>query len=178
MGKMAVTPRVKNLINDIAGLIRDKYGIQGPINDIDNIVKRMGGRVVEDYLLDGFSDGKIRKLGEDNFEISVSPFQSNERRNFTIAHELGHLFLNMGFETNDAKWTAQNVEYYRNGNSDLEYQANEFAVAFLMPKDEYIKIMDENTVGDMVNTTRIAEYFHVSTEAAANRGKWLGYLKW
>ena len=138
----------------------------------------MGGRVVEDYLLDGFSDGKIRKLGEDNFEISVSPFQSNERRNFTIAHELGHLFLNMGFETNDAKWTAQNVEYYRNGNSDLEYQANEFAAAFLMPKDEYIKIMDENTVGDMVNTTRIAEYFHVSTEAAANRGKWLGYLKW
>ena len=146
--------------------------------DIDNIVKRMGGRVVEDYLLDGFSDGKIRKLGEDNFEISVSPFQSNERRNFTIAHELGHLFLNMGFETNDAKWTAQNVEYYRNGNSDLEYQANEFAAAFLMPKDEDIKIMDENTVGDMVNTTRIAEYFHVSTEAAANRGKWLGYLKW
>ena len=65
---MAVTPRVKNLINDIAGLIRDKYGIQGPINDIDNIVKRMGGRVVEDYLLDGFSDGKIRKLNEETGE--------------------------------------------------------------------------------------------------------------
>ena len=42
MGKMAVTPRVKNLINDIAGLIRDKYGIQGPINDIDKYRKKNG----------------------------------------------------------------------------------------------------------------------------------------
>lgn len=68
--------------------------------------------------------------------------------------------------------------YYRNGNSREEYFANEFAAAFLMPKIEYKRVMDKNTEGNTVNTQEIAKYFNVSTEAASNRGKWLGYLQW
>lgn len=176
---MALSPEMKNLINNIAKEVLSIYNISVPINNIDEVVRQMGGTVIEDPSLDGFSDGKICKTGENQFEIVVSPYQTVERKNFTIAHELGHLFLHMGFLIDDTKWKLQNNKiYYRNGNSSSEYQSNEFAAAFLMPKDEYKAIMDEHTDGTTVYTAEIARYFHVSTEAASNRGKWLGYLEW
>ena len=39
-------------------------------------------------------------------------------------------------------------------------------------------IRDRYTENGRVNTSEIAKYFHVSIDAAANRGKWLGYLEW
>lgn len=176
---MALNSEIKALINAMAKEVIKIYEIEIPITDIDEVVRKMEGAVIEDPSIDGFSDGKIRKSGSDGFEIAVSPFQTEERRNFTIAHELGHLFLHMGFQTNEERWNMQdNVRYYRNGSSELEYQSNEFAAAFLMPEEEYKKVMDQHTEGNLVNTAEIAKYFHVSVSAAANRGKWLGYLKW
>ena len=62
--------------------------------------------------------------------LFVSPFQSSERRKFTIAHELGHLFLHMGYMIDSDLWEQQeNATFYRAGNSSEEYQANEFAAA-------------------------------------------------
>ena len=176
---MALNQQMKAVIGEMANTIRYRYGIEGPITDIDHVVERMGGEVIEDMSIDGFSDGGIRKISDNSFQIVVSPFQSEERRNFTIAHELGHLFLHMGFMTNAEQWNKNNnVAYYRNGNSDLEYQSNEFAAAFLMPQNDYKQIMDKYTDGNWVDTSEIAKYFHVSIDAAANRGKWLGYLIW
>lgn len=84
-------------------------------------------------------DGSIRKQ-DDGFIIYISPFQSTERRKFTIAHELGHLFLHMGYRINSDLWNKQmDATYYRAGDSLLEYQANEFAAALLMPK-KYTKL--------------------------------------
>ena len=176
---MALNGEMKALINAMANEVIKIYGIQIPIVNLDEVVRIMGGDVVEDSSMSGFSDGKIRKTGSERFVIEVSPFQTEERRNFTIAHELGHLFLHMGFMTNEQRWESQDdVRYYRNGNSEAEYQSNEFAAALLMPKMEYKRVMDAHTDGDLVNTSEVAKYFHVSVDAAANRGKWLGYLKW
>lgn len=176
---MALSNEIIQLIDQMTSTIRKLYNIDIPISNIDQVVKQIGGNVVEDFSIDGFSDGRIRKTGPDTFEIAISPFQTEERRNFTIAHELGHLFLHMGFRTNADRWEKQdNINYYRNGNSDQEYQCNEFAAAFLMPRKEYKWIMDENTEGNLVDTSKIAKFFHVSVDAAANRGKWLGYLRW
>lgn len=176
---MALNREIRRLINVMAEEVINLYGIQIPIINIEEVVQKMGGSVVDNSSIGEFSDGKIRKTGEGSFTIEVSPFQTEERKNFTIAHELGHLFLHMGFQTNEQKWQKQdNVSYYRNGNSELEYQSNEFAAAFLMPRVKYKEIMEQNTEGDFVNTAEVAKYFRVSIDAAANRGKWLGYLKW
>lgn len=176
---MALNDELKKLINELAQVIITIYKIKIPITDIDEVVKKIGGEIREDPALNNFSSGKIRKKGPDSFEITVSPYQTQERRNFTIAHELGHLFLHMGFQSNQDIWNEQNnISYYRSGSSEQEYQSNEFAAAFLMPQNEYKKILDENTKGNLVNTSEIANYFHVSIDAAANRGKWLGYLEW
>ena len=175
---MALKYELRRVINEIAELVRKIYTVDGPVSDIDSVVSRMGGRVIENPDIYDFSDGQIRKISNSEFEIIVSPFQSLERRNFAIAHELGHLFLHMDFMTDSDKLRKQSKEvYYRNGSSELEYQANEFAEAFLIPIIEYKNKLDEHIKGNMVNTEKIARYFFVSIDAAVNRGIELGYLE-
>lgn len=165
----------RTMINSLTQDILDSFHIQIPIQDIDELVVSLGGSVQTDFSC---TDGAVVKEG-DSFRILVSPFQDEKRRRFTIAHELGHLFLHMGYLTNIELWENQDENiYHRMGSSEKEYQANEFAAAFLMPKNEYLRVMNENVDGNKVNTSKIAEYFNVSVEAASNRGKFLGYLKW
>ena len=166
---MALKYELRRVINEIAELVRKIYTVDGPVSDIDSVVSRMGGRVIENPDIYDFSDGQIRKISNSEFEIIVSPFQSLERRNFAIAHELGHLFLHMDFMTDSDKLRKQSKEvYYRNGSSELEYQANEFAAAFLMPRKDYKNKLDEHIKGNMANTEKIARYFFVSIDAAVN----------
>ncbi|MCI9162180.1 MAG: ImmA/IrrE family metallo-endopeptidase [Lachnospiraceae bacterium] len=163
------------MINSLTEDILKSFHIEVPIGDMDELIGRLGGNIQADS---SYSDGAVEKVGN-SFRILVSPFQDERRRRFTIAHELGHLFLHMGYMTNQELWERQDESrYHRSGNSEKEYQANEFAAAFLMPRDEYWKALNRNTVGDKVDTSKIAEYFNVSVEAASNRGKFLGYLKW
>lgn len=169
---------LRMLINNLTQDIIKIYEIQIPIQDINGVVEKLGGRIEESFNIDNLSDGSIRKQ-DDGFVICVSPFQSRERKKFTIAHELGHLFLHMGYRINSNFWDSQeNATYYRSGDSLKEYQANEFAAALLMPKKNYKEIMDKNTIGNRVETSKVASYFGVSVSAASNRGKFLGYLQW
>lgn len=163
------------MINSLTQDILTSFNIQIPIQDIDELVGMLGGSIQTDF---SYTDGSVVREG-DSFRIFVSPFQDEKRRRFTIAHELGHLFLHMGYLTNAELWKRQKENiYHRLGSSEKEYQANEFAAAFLMPQKEYLKIMNKNISGNKVDTSKIAEYFNVSVEAASNRGKFLGYLKW
>lgn len=174
---MESTSEIRNLINCISTEIRDIYQIQIPITNIDRVVENMGGGVFEDASIDRFSSGTARKTGDDSFEILVYPFQTNEQRNFIVARGIGHLFLHMGFRTNEYRWKNQDYGCYQN-NAELEYQANEFAHAFLMPEKEYKQIMDQCMDGNCVETSKIAKYFNVTETEAYNRGWKLGYLEW
>lgn len=168
---------LRMLINNLTQDIISTYNIQIPIINIDEVVVSLNGRIEESYAMDNMSDGSIRKQ-DDGFIIFVSPFQSAERRTFIIAHELGHLFLHMGYLTNVELWERQDENiYHRFGSPEKEYQANEFAAALLMPKKNYKEIMDKNTIGNIVEIRKIASFFGVSVSAASNRGKFLGYLQ-
>ena len=157
-------------IDNLAEAVIDAYGITIPIDNIEDVVKKIGGEIVEKADLDDLYDGTIR--------IVISPFQSEGRKAFTVAHELGHLFLHMGFGVDPDLWSRQNDTIYRRfGTSEQEYQANEFAAALLMPQKEYLSELLRNKTDDgKVCISEIADYFHVSNAAAGNRGKFLGYL--
>ena len=170
--------KMRELINGLTQDIINLYDIQIPIKDIDEVVTILGGRIEESDNINNMSDGCISK-SDDGFVIRVSPLQGIGRRKFTIAHELGHLFLHMGYKINPVLWEQQeNLVYYRAGNSIDEYQANEFAAALLMPRQMYKTVMDRYTTGNIVETGKVAEFFGVSVSAASNRGKFLGYLQW
>ena len=99
-----------------------------------------------------------------------------------IAHELGHLFLHMGYLVNPDKWNAIDEYYdspkYRQGYSEEEYEANQFAGAFLMPEKEYRQFVIEYSKDNRINVNLIANHFNVSFDAALTRGKWLGIFQW
>lgn len=170
---------IRDFINKLAEKVISAYNIEIPIRDIEDVVKKMGGKVVRKGNFADLADGTIKKTGNMSFEIAISTLQSEGRKNFTIAHELGHLFLHMGFRTNREAWENQkNKKYQRYGLSRQEYQANEFAAALLMPKKEYKRIFFQNIQDNYVDMTNVANYFGVSVEAARIRGKFLGYLEW
>ncbi len=167
--------QVRKLIDSLTQDIIEAYGISIPLVDIDAFVEKLGGKVIKET---GISDGSIQKTG-DSFVIKVSSFQDERRRRFTIAHELGHLFLHMGFRTCDEIWQSSKEVYYREGTSEQEYQANEFAASLLMPKKEFLDVFKRYTDSDhMVDIRAVAEYFNVSIEAALNRGKFLELIEW
>ena len=176
--KMDVKTRI--MIDKITEYVRKEYKIIGPISDIESIVVSMGGIIVEKTAIDDLSDIWIRKSGKESFEIFLPPVQISwtiERRNFMIAHELGHLFLHMGFRINDDKWNNQMKGFYRNNDAETNYQANEFAKAFLMPEEEYGEILNRYTKGNRVNIKEVANHFHVAINIAASRGQLLGYFE-
>ena len=167
----------RSYINSLAQQVIKVYDITIPITNIDDVVRTIGGTIVEKNNFDDLCDGTIIKDGTNSFRIAISPYQNDQRRVFTIAHELGHLFLHMGYRTNPSLWEAQDQRVFiRFGSSEQEYQANEFAAALLMPKDTYRRILMENAKNNRVDMSTIAQYFNVSQAAAINRGKFLGYL--
>ena len=64
----------RNMINSLTEDILHSFDIQVPIQDIDGLVRLMGGSIQEDY---SHLDGAVEKDGE-SFRILVSPFQDEK----------------------------------------------------------------------------------------------------
>lgn len=165
----------RDYINRIASRLINALQISIPIADLDSVVRQLGGKIVENRTLSDVYAGTIKKTGKTSFEISISPYQSETRKNFTVAHELGHLFLHMGYLLDPSLWKEQNEKIYtRFGTNEEEYQANEFAAALLMPREEFEKTVDELSDGKTIDVKKVADHFNVSVSAAKNRGYFLG----
>lgn len=166
----------KKVIDHLAQDIIDQYHIEIPIQDIDQVVQTIGGRVKEDREKYCNYCDFISKEG-DSFVIYISPLYKPERRKMIIAQQLGHLFLHMGYQTNKNIWNLQKEGRFQEKNyPEQARQASQFAYALLMPEDVYLDIVDRNLQGNIVHTKNVAEYFGVSTAAASLRGRELDIL--
>ena len=150
--------------------------VQIPVRDIELVVKKMGGRVVFPKGFDDVSEGSVKKRGEKGFEIRVQPSVRQDKRklNFAVAREIGHLYLHMGFDAKQEKWSEQGSEY-KKFTAEQEQEANEFAVAFLMPKSDFSAALYRLKRNGDINIAELAEYFNVTEASARNRGGILGY---
>ncbi|GIJ97781.1 hypothetical protein CAPN001_23500 [Capnocytophaga stomatis] len=107
---------------EIAIFTRKNFRIPAdePIHDIFRMIENKGVVIYEinaDEKFDGIS--MFSKKGTPI--IAVNRKMSNDRKRFTLAHELGHLIMHCSLEIP--------VPEYR----DKEQEANEFASEFLMP---------------------------------------------
>ena len=170
--------KLRKTINEIAEIIIETLDINIPIDSLDKIVTNLGGKIIRKYELDG-ADGKVYRDGE-RFVIEIPMIDNKCREKFTIAHELGHLFLHMGYAIDEKLWEKNKDKVYlRKEVGEMEYQAHEFAAAFLMPREIFFEVMNENYNGDgTYSMNKVADYFQVSLESAINRGRWLGILSW
>lgn len=97
--------------------------------------------------------------------IYVEKDHSQPRKNFTIAHELGHYCMHQ-----DISDTFEDKIFLRTSSVDLyESQANKFAAELLMPRDIFMKIIKE----DVDTIEKLAVFFNVSTLAVRVRAKQL-----
>ena len=163
----------KNIINIIAQETHNVFEIETPIKNMDDVIKVLGGSIQE---VKEFNKMGVMKKGN-SFVLFLHAFSNEKRRRFIIAQQLGHLFLHMGMIDNE-RWSKQDENVlFEPADIEQVRQANEFALAFLMPKEAYIRVMNENTEnGHLVRTSKIAEYFGVTISDASLRGQSLGEL--
>jgi Zn-dependent peptidase ImmA (M78 family) len=134
-----------------------------PIKDLRSLLGRLGVRV---FLLDipgsefsGLSWWHTR-YGP---SVLVNSSESPGRRNFTMAHEFGHLLTALGNQITVCDLSDIEVERF----------ANRFAVAFLMPQDDVVNYwlseVKENQIVDVELLAGISKRYGVSLEALAIR---------
>lgn len=163
-----------SLIDNEAYKLHKELKQNTPIQNFDKLIEDLGGRLEEVDLVE---DAHIEKY-DNKFIIRVNKNNSELRNNFSIAHEIGHLILHMAYNSKEKKFEKNfedNKIYYRYGSSREEYEANEFAGAFLMPESKFIEIVNNNTNNEkLCSINKVSQYFNVSNQAVISRGKFLG----
>lgn len=153
-------------------------GLSYPENGLIEIANSLGADVVSAELPDFESKkvkGYIKWFSNEEKELNI-PYtakiylnsnQSAKVKNFTLAHEIGHLLLHK----NSNSFRIDLQDYSEEGDPEnQETEANYFAGALLMPKDKFIL-----AIRNAKNLDDVAEAFSVSKPAVEARLKWLGW---
>lgn len=165
----------KKHLEFLEGLAQEKLDDHGVVEiPVDPLVIAAieGIEVFETDFAETDVSGLIKKNGED-VSIYVNSYDVPVRKRFTIAHELGHLFLHL--QNEDGNFIDNKISLFRSSEirntSDAlrEVEANHFAAALLMPKSFVSQEWKKTR-----SVASIAKLFNVSAGAMENRLKYLG----
>ena len=156
-------------MQQIVAEVHGKAGQTGaPFNPVA-AARALGVQVFNTEFTDAAVSGVFREH-EGAFEIHVDRTSPQRRARFTAAHELGHYVLH---RDDVASVVDSDLNMYRRGPSSesgggeerrREYQANMFAVEFLMPADKV-----REAYGVTNDLSRLVRIFDVSEEAMGYR---------
>lgn len=164
--------KIEKIANEVyQRCLKNQYGI----NNIFDSLKLLDRKIeLIRYPADENLLGFIRYKKEDEVYIIYSnPNQVLSREIFTVAHEIGHCYLNH---------LAQKQFYndYAKGKDDsLEIEANYFAACLLLPKDILKEYLLENRIDVPFSKQDIAcimKEFNCSFECVINRLNTLNYI--
>lgn len=160
-------PAVQKLAESVAA----KLGYE-PGGKLRQIIERVGGSIeIEDTLLtDPEQTGSLFVDAPNKFRIIVPAHTSPERDRFTIAHEFGHFILHYVWKREKDPDYPKKVFALRKGSKRIEWEANWFAAAFLMPEAAFREAHERHED----DYWAIAEKFRVSPKAAEVRAEDLG----
>lgn len=123
---------------DAAQQLRDKWGFgDAPIENLTQSAEAKGVVIIYQELLTKQFDGLAGKLGDNTPVVVINAKVDTDRRRFSLAHELGHLVMELPSELSNEK---------------KEKLAHRFAAALLVPKDVALRELGENR-----NTISFAE---------------------
>jgi len=146
-------------IHNYALYLRETFELFDDNFDIESFVKDLGGQIR--YFNSFKEKERLVKTGDESFDIYVDSQSLEHYRRFTIAHELGHLFVD--FKYPGEKWKNIDIgEIAKCEGDDLisEEFATEFSCAFLMPKYRF-KFIEEKAADTSYPTQAIAGHFNV-----------------
>lgn len=169
-------------IRTVAGRLLKAHGIEAPPVEVEQIASMLGIRVQFEPAEDELSGFLLRDLNRQKAVIGVNDRHSDNRKRFTIAHELGHyllheqekLHVDRQFRINWRDGTS------KKGESEEEKEANLFAAELLMPVHFIQQDLSEAEAFDLESDATInelAEAYKVSSQAMTFRLAYLGYLQ-
>ena len=137
-----------------------------PVEDLAasvNIVK------ITELEFDGFEGALQTDAKKQKGVILYKAGTRDERRRFTIAHELGHFLMpshkgNQQCTAADLRETRRDTIHQRQ-----ETEANRFAAGLLMPKPWFSKDMNGLGEADVTHVQTLAARYRTSVEATSNR---------
>lgn len=165
----------KSLSNDVivevSDLARKRLGISVHNNDLLYQLEMSGINVLSRFMPFGSSADAYSLWTTDGVPYLVLAIgKSYARRNFDLAHELGHLLLHR----------AVDFELLNNAEHDRrEQEANFFASNLLLPDKEFKKkfeLMVGSKVSQPDRYIGLKQYFNVSIQALEYKAYRLGYL--
>jgi Zn-dependent peptidase ImmA (M78 family) len=145
---------------------------------LEPVVQSLGGSI---EMLDPFSSEtdtpSIEVSRKDSFIIHLPTLTSPRRNRFTIAHELGHLFLHYPLVQKahpGARMIAtRKVDEDDPNQQRAEWEANWFAASLLMPAAKFMA----SVAAHPDDIASVADEFGVSLPAAELRAKTIGASK-
>jgi Zn-dependent peptidase ImmA (M78 family)/transcriptional regulator with XRE-family HTH domain len=146
---------------EVAASILKKCGMSktAPI-DLNKIAQMYSMKIEKSNLID--SDGWIvYQMDKKWAAIKYRENLSWGRSRFTIAHEMGHFFLD-NLDESEASCSIDD------NNTDRERAANDFAAGLLMPEKTIIEKIGSNVQG-IEDILKMSQMFEVSQTAAAIR---------
>lgn len=160
LSKIDICQRIENIAEDV----RNQWGLgKGPIHDLAGILENNGfifskipNKVKEVEAFSLWTEGVPHIFYEGNRDTSASYM-------FSICHELGHLLLH----------TALQKEEMNKMYKELEWQANFFAGAFLMPAETF---GNEYITSNLNSFIQIKKRWGVSLAAMIMRAFALGII--
>lgn len=170
-------------IRKLASQILEEMCIEAPAIPINTIAEKYGAIVQEATAEDALSGFIYVDHETDETIIGVNRGHGNQRKRFTVAHELGHMLLHDFDDLHVDRGFAVKLRsrVSSEGTELEEKEANLFAAELLMPEafvEEAVENLEINSV-DLENErviSRIAELFDVSVQAMTFRLMYLGYI--
>lgn len=166
-------------IEALAQSLLEESGITEAPVSVTQIARARGARIFVDSLEGDLSGFLYRD--RDQAVIGVNTSHSQNRQNFTIAHELGHLLLHDQEQLHlDREFRMRlRSEVSSHGTDLAEQEANFFAASLLMPRSFIERDLENEDSFDLIDDDRIhalSRKYRVSTQALAIRLKTLGYI--
>lgn len=165
-------PTLLSDVEKIRNLAIERGLYVGDVLDIEKLIQEISLQspqapiVIQKIPMDNCLSGSLN-YKDGVWVMSVNCKQHVRRQRFTLAHELAHYILHREKNTE-----FQDSTFFRGNKMDsLEYMANDFAAALLMPDgkvSEYIKSGERN-LGNL------AAQFEVSAAAMKYKVEKLGY---
>lgn len=149
-------------IEEIADQLREFWNVgYGPITDLAPLLEYHGIIVIEEPVRCEDMDAVSRWQGGRPYVLYAADQESNSRKLFNLAHELGHLILHNGVEV-----SSRNLDR-------LEFQANRFAGALLLPRRTFAREIASTTIDYFLS---LKGRWRVAVAAMIYRCKELGIL--
>ncbi len=161
---MATTLSAIKLADELRNEI---WGDRGYPVDPVTIANKLGIKVIVTKLPDEVSGALIKEKGGDPVIVGHNE-DSDNRKRFTYAHELGHYVYRLQHNNNNEEYEYIDLRDQRSsfGTEEEEIFANQFAANLLMPEKEVKKLYKQGK-----NIISMAVHFGISTEAMAFRLK-------